>query len=160
MFQIFSHMCILAIVIAPQNPDDVSGWFNRSGVNLCKRFTGDKLIRCIEKHSYFPKHMNVSFPHSLDKAKYFYLNKFQSVVSLIDAKPGKITHGKPSYSLRIMLDNRLQYSILIIDPKMLFISESSPDLNPGIHLQMKPLAHPMIVYMTVKSSISLKIINN
>ena len=150
-------MCILAIVIAPQNPDDVSGWFNRSGVNLCKRFTGDKLIRCIEKHSYFPKHMNVSFPHSLDKAKYFYLNKFQSVISLIDVKPGKIGHGMPSYSLKIRLDKRLQYSIFATDPKMLFISESSPDLIPGINLQMKPLAHPMIVYMTVKlkSSISL-----
>ena len=94
--------------------------------------------------------MNVSFPHSLDKAKYFYLNKFQSVVSLIDVKPGKITHGKPSSSLKIMLDNRMQYSIFFIDRKMLFLSESSPDLIPGINLQMKSLAHPVIVYMTVK----------
>ena len=82
------------------------------------------------------------------------------MLSHIDVKPGKITHGKPSNSLKIMLDNILQYSIFVIDPKMLFLSESSPDLIPGINLQMKPLAHPMIVYMTVKSSISLKIINN
>ena len=152
-------MCILAIVIAPQNPDDVSGWIHRLGAYHCKMFTGDKFIRCIEKYSYFPKNLNISFRprQSWAKAKYFYLNIAQSVISHIDVKPGEIGHGKPSQSFKIMLDNRLQYSIFVIDPKMLFLSESSPDLIPGINLQMKPLAHPMIVYMTVKlkSSISL-----
>ena len=141
----------LVITVMPQNPNDRTGWSNETAAWVCKKFKGDKFIKCIEKNSYPAQKTKLSFnKNNSVRVQNFYQNIHQALGQNLEIKPGIINYENPLYTLQIKMDSALQYFIYITDPKMNFIAFSSPDFIPRILLRWKPKdKERMLIFMKV-----------
>ena len=97
--------------------------------------------------------MNFSFNHNNSvNVRHFYTNHQYAMIQNLEIKPNVITYNFPHKTLRIKMDMRLHYSVVIMDPKLNFITFSSPDLFPRLFLDVDwkgKEEESMLIYMKV-----------
>ena len=95
--------------------------------------------------------MILGFSHNNSvNVRHFYANHQQALIQNLEIKPNVITYNFPHKTLKISMDMRLHYSVIIMDPKLNFITISSPDLFPRSLINWKAQGEEsMLLYMKV-----------
>ena len=100
--------------------------------------------------------MNLSFSHENSvNVRHFYANQQQALIQNLEIKPNIITYNFPHKTLKIKMDMRLHYSFVIMDPKLNFITISSPDLFPRSFINWKTQGEEgLLLYMKVDNNVN------
>ena len=141
------------ITVCTRNPSiaNRSGW-NSENYTSCIGATGDNFLQCIEQNSYTALNM---ITNSSVVVNTFYWNSFTILCQNLEPETEvlKSIEINSTLTVAIQLNNSLYNDIIIWDPKMQFMSFSTPDMIPKIHLRRKPMSDSedsVLVYMKVR----------
>ena len=134
----------LSVIVVYRLHPHSGGWKKEKNDALCN-LKGDQFIKCIENNSYY------NYGHDIDQSnfvstKYFYFDRILIMGQNLEVKSGSITH-RFTASLRIPVDDTLNYFIYILDSKIHFPTYD-PTLINGIIIER--LAKPFSNMIAIK----------
>ena len=132
-----------AITACTRNPNIANriGWKSENYTS-CIEATGDKFLQCIEQNSYSA--LNLITNSSPVVVNTFYWNRLSILCHNLEPETDvlKSIEMNSTLTVAIQLNNSLYNDIIIWDPKMQFMSFSTPDMIPRIHVKRKPMSDP------------------
>ena len=128
-----------------KNPPSGSSW--KTDPDQCENETGQALVQCIENDAMFP--LDEIFINNLTQLNStpFITNEIFGITHSINLDINVITF-EPRDSLKIYLNENLEYSVLLSDPNFQFFSPN-PVTVPKTLLNLLPKSGYSLVYMKV-----------